>query len=191
MKRFSKKEDNEIIKLYFNRDENAVIETERKYNSFIFSVCFGILQQEQDSEECVNSVYQKMWESIPPERPDDLKAYVARIARTTAIDRYRSNNRIKRAAGVIDSLDDYAESLASDYNIEDEINANDLANTINRFLSGLPERNRVCFVKRYYFNNSFDEIVKQTHMPRSTVHMILERVKKELKEYLSKEGYVL
>lgn len=190
VKRFSVKEDNEIVDLYLNRDENAVTETENKYKNFIFSVCNGILRQKQDSEECVNTVYQKIWESIPPERPDDLKAFIARIARTTAIDCFRSNNRQKRNAGVIDSLDDYADFLAADYSVEDEIDANDLANLLNGFLKGLTDRDRVCFVKRYYFNCSYREIEKQTHIPRSTVYTILEKVKKELKEKLSKEGYL-
>ena len=190
MKRFSAKEDNEIVDLYLNRDENAIIETENKYNSFIFSICNGILRQKQDSEECVNTCYMKIWESIPPEKPSDLKAFIAHIARTTAIDRFRSNNRLKRGAAVIDPLDDYADFLASDYSIEEEIAADDLASFLNDFIGRLPETERICFVKRYYFNCSYREIEKQTHIPRSTVYLTLEKVKKKLKEELSKEGYL-
>ena len=181
--------DCEIVDLYFKRDESAVSETEKKYKSFIYSICNGILRQKQDSEECVNTVYFKIWESIPPEKPDDFKAFIARIARTTATDRFRSNNRLKRA-GVVDSLDDYADFLADDYSIEEEIDANALASLINGFIKGLPETERICFVKRYYFNCSFREIEKQTHIPKSTVYLTLEKVKKELKEKLSKEGYL-
>ena len=190
VKRFSVKEDNEIVDLYLNRNENAILETENKYKSFIFSICNGILRQKQDSEECVNTVYQKLWESIPPEQPDDLKAFIARIARTTAIDFFRSNNRLKRSAGVIDSLDDFADFLADDYSIEEEIYANDLAIFLNDFLRSLSETERICFVKRYYFNCSYREIEKQTHIPKSTIYLTLEKVKKKLKEELSKEGYL-
>ena len=122
MKRSSTMEDNDIVSLYFNRDEKAILETEKKYKNFIFSICNGILRQEQDTDECVNVCYMKIWKSIPPAKPRDLKAFIARIARTTAMDRYRSNNRQKRGASAIDTLDDYAEFLemASDRLKEDE-----------------------------------------------------------------------
>ena len=190
MKRSSTMEDNDIVSLYFNRDEKAILETEKKYKNFIFSICNGILRQEQDTDECVNVCYMKIWKSIPPAKPRDLKAFIARIARTTAMDRYRSNNRQKRGASAIDSLDDYAEFLADDYSVEDEIGANELADFLNDFLRKLPEKSRICFVKRYYFNCSYREIEKQTHIPKSTVCLILENVKKELKEKISKEGYL-
>ncbi len=190
MKQFSAKEDTEIVDLYLCRDENAIIETEKKYKHFIFSVCNGILRQKQDSEECVNTVYLKIWNSIPPEKPRDLRTYIARIARTTAIDRFRSNTRLKRCTGVTDSLDDYADFLTSDYSIEEEIDTNALVNFLNAFLSTLPETERVCFVKRFYFNCSYREIEKQTHIPKSTVYLTLERVKNELKKRLSEEGFL-
>lgn len=191
MKHFSKTDDNNIVVLYLNRDEKAIRETENKYKAFIFSICNGILRQTQDSEECVNTVYKKLWDSIPPEKPKDFKAFIARLARTTAIDYFRTNNRKKRNAGIVDSLDDYADFLASDYSVTDEIYANELAAFLNKFLQRLPKRERVCFVKRYYFNCTVDEIVKQTHIPRSTVYMVLDKIKKEIKEKLLEEGYLL
>ncbi len=190
MKRFTDMDDNEIICLYFNRDEKAVTETENKYGAFIFYVCFGILRQRQDSEECVNTVYKKLWDCIPPEKPDDLKAFIARLARTTAIDQKRTDGRYKRGKGLTDALDDYADILSDGDSVTDEVFANELAAILNEFLRSLPEKERVCFVQRYYFNRTVPEIVRQTHIPRSTVYMILEKVKTELYEKLSKEGYL-
>ena len=186
----SKTDDSDIVDLFFNRDERAIDETAKKYETFIFSVCNGILRQRNDSEECVNAVYEKLWKAIPPKQPNDLKAFIACLSRTTAIDRLRTNNRSKRGANIVDSLDDYADFLATDDSVIDEIYANEFAVFLNDFLKRLPERERVCFVKRYYFNSTVDEIVKQTHIPRSTIYMILDDVKKELKEQLLKGGFL-
>ena len=188
MRRFQETDDAVIVELYHQRDESAITATMKKYSSFIFSVCNCILRQKQDSEECVNTVYKKLWDSIPPAYPSDLKAYVARIARTTAIDRKRENIRAKRNIEVTDSLNDFADILTSDDSVEDAVLANELAGFLNGFLKKLPERDRVCFVNRYYFNHTVDEIVKQTRIPRSTVYTILERVKNELITQLTKEG---
>ena len=183
------KEDIEIVELFLQKDENAISETAKKYAKFIFSICNGILHQRQDTEECVNTVYQKLWESVPKSKPNDLKSYIATVARRAAIDCYRTRNRTKRNVFLV-SLDDYADLLVDDRSVEGEINPDDLAYFLNVFLSGLQEKERVCFVKRYYFNSSVKEIEKQTHIPRSSVYMILEKVKKELKEDLMKEGYL-
>ena len=153
------------------KDENAISETAKKYAKFIFSICNGILHQRQDTEECVNTVYQKLWESVPKSKPNDLKSYIATVARRAAIDCYRTRNRTKRNVFLV-SLDDYADLLVDDRSVEGEINPDDLAYFLNGFLSGLQEKE------------------KQTHIPRSSVYMILEKVKKELKEDLMKEGYL-
>lgn len=182
--------DGEIIAMFENRNEEAIRATENKYKAFIFSVCDGILRQKQDSEECVNTVYKKLWDTIPPEHPDDLKAYIARLSRTTATDVLRTNGRYKRGAGIVDPLDDYADLLVSDRSVIDEVCANELSKLLDGFLGALPEKERVCFVKRYYFGCSVGEIVKQTKIPRTTVYAILEKVKNGLKAKLSEEGYI-
>jgi len=191
MSRSAKAEDGKIIALYFERDESAIAETVKKYEAFIFSVCNGILDQKQDSEECVNTVYKKLWDTIPPEKPDDLKAYIARLSRTAAIDTLRTNRRAKRNAGITDPLDDYADFLTDNYSVTDEVLSKELSGILNGFLKSLPERERVCFVRRYYLGNSVEDIVKQTRISRSTVYTILDEVKKKLKTILSKEGYLL
>ena len=183
-------DDNDIVAMYFERNEDAIRETESKYEPRIFSICNNILRQRQDSEECVNTVYKKLWDSIPPERPGNFKAFIARIARNAATDLFRANGREKRNSGVVDSLDDYADFLEDDYSVEDEVCVNELAKLLNGFIKRLPERERACFMKRYYFNCKVDEIVKQTHIPKRTVYAILEKVKNELKDELSKEGYL-
>lgn len=185
-----KLDDKGIIAMFHKRNEEAIRETEKKYKAFIFSICDGILHQKQDSEECVNTVYKKLWDTIPPECPDDLKAYIARLSRTTATDVLRTNGRYKRGAGMVDPLDDYADFLVSDHSVIDEVCANELAKLLNGFLKDLPDKERVCFVKRYYFGCPVEEIVKQTRIPRSTVYMMLEKVKNELKTKLSEEGYL-
>jgi len=185
-----KTDDEKIVELYLNRDEKAIRETEKKYASFIFAICDGILHRKSDSEECVNSVFLKLWNTIPPQNPKNLKAYVARLARTTATDRYRFEKREKRNVGVVDSLDDYSDFFASEDAAFDDLAATELKNLLNSFLNELSERDRICFLKRYYFCCTVGEIVKQMRISKSTVYLILDDVKKRLKEKMLKEGFL-
>ena len=183
-------DDAGIVGLYLQRDERATRVTEKKYRGFILSICNGILQQKEDSEECLDAVLLKLWNTIPPQIPEDLKAYVARLARTTAIDLLKSGKRKKRDLGTVDPLDDYADFLVSDENGTDGVLPGELTDLINQFLQGLSERDRVCFVKRFYFCYPVDEIARQTHLSKSSVYFILDKAKKQLETILTEKGYL-
>ena len=187
---FHPTDDAGIVRLYLQRDERATRVTEKKYRGFILSICNGILQQKEDSEECLDAVLLKLWNTIPPQIPEDLKAYVARLARTTAIDLLKSGKRKKRDLGTVDPLDDYADFLVSDENGTDGVLPGELTDLINQFLQGLSERDRVCFVKRFYFCCPVDEIARQTHLSKSSVYFILDKAKKQLETILTEKGYL-
>ena len=187
---FHQLDDAGIVRLYLQRDERATRATEKKYRGFIFSICNGILRQREDSEECVDAVLLKLWNTIPPQNPKNLKAYVARLARTTATDLLKTSKRKKRDSGIVDPLDDYADLLVSDDTVADGVSLDELTNLLNEFLQGLSERERVCFVKRYYFCCPVKEIVRQTRLSKSLVYMILDKTKKQLHERLSERGYL-
>ncbi|MBO4563022.1 MAG: sigma-70 family RNA polymerase sigma factor [Clostridia bacterium] len=185
----SPKSDNDIIELFFARDEDALRLTAKRYGRFVYSVCYRILRQRQDSEECRNTTYYKAWDAIPPERPRCYQAFLARIARATAIDRLRERTRQKRSGGFLSSLDDLSDMLADGGSAADEAEAHELASILNGFLSRLDEKKQICFIKRYYFNSPVSAVSREMGVPRSTVYSMLAAVKAELKEHLNKEGY--
>ena len=182
--------DQLIIDLYWDRKEEAISRTAARYGQFIYYVCYNILRQREDSEECQNTTYMKAWNAIPPERPNSLKTFLARIARMTSIDRLREKTRKKRNVVFLESLDDYSEFLADDYSVSDEIEARELACILNEFISGLRDDEQILFVKRYYFNTPVKKISQEMGIPRSTLYSMLDTVKQRLKNLLEKEGYV-
>ncbi len=182
--------DNTIIDLFWERNEAALELTAKHYGRFVFLVCYNILRQKQDSEECQSTTYMKTWDRIPPERPKSLKAFLARVARATSIDHLRGKTRLKRNRGFVESLDDYSEFLSDDCSVSDELEAKELAAILNRFLSSLKDSEQICFVKRYYFNIPVNEISREMRIPRSTVYAMLDSIKTRLKILLKEEGYL-
>ncbi len=182
--------DQLIIDLYWDRKEEAISRTAARYGQFVYSVCYNILRQREDSEECQSTTYMKTWNAIPPERPNSLKTFLARIARMTSIDRLREKTRKKRNAVFLESLDDYSEFLADDYSVSDEIEARELACILNEFISGLRDDEQILFVKRYYFNTPVKKICQETGIPRSTLYAVLDAIKNKLRNLLEKEGYI-
>ena len=81
-------EDQQIIDLYWARDQRAVGETAEKYGGFLYSLAWNLLRVRGDAEECVNDVYLRAWNSLPPERPGYLRAWLGRIALTLSLDRW-------------------------------------------------------------------------------------------------------
>jgi RNA polymerase sigma-70 factor (ECF subfamily) len=182
--------DQLIIDLYWDRKEEAISRTAARYGQFVYSVCYNILRQREDSEECQNTTYMKAWNTIPPERPNSLKTFLARIARMTSIDRLREKTRKKRNVVFLESLDDYSEFLADDYSVSDEIEARELACILNEFISGLRDDEQILFVKRYYFNTPVKKICQEMGIPRSTLYAVLDAIKNKLRNLLEKEGYI-
>ena len=185
-------EDDQIIGLYWERSEAAISETAKKYGRYCRRIAFNILQNDTDSEECVNDAYLRAWNVIPPHRPNSLSAYLGKITRNLSLNRYRHNTAQKRGlwqtSAILDELEDCVPAPGDVEQIVDDIV---LVEVLNRFLAALPEDSRKVFMRRYWYFNSVKEIAKGFGMSESRVKMTLLRARNSLKAQLEKEGITL
>lgn len=185
-------EDKAILDLYFARDELAITETDRKYGGYCYSVANRILYSNEDSEETVSDTYWQAWNSIPPQRPNFLKLFLAKITRNLALNRRQKQTADKRGGGEVDLvLEELAGCIPGTEQIDDQLNAKELGRTIRMFLDTLPERDRAIFLHRYFFVEDADTISARYGMKRTTVNVILSRTRTKLKTFLTQEGYIL
>lgn len=179
-------EDKKIVTLYWERNENAIRESEQKYGKYCYTVAYNILHSREDSDECVNDTWNVAWNAIPPERPAKLQGFLARITRNIAIDRYRYDSAQKRGAELESSIDEYWECIPNgDASIEDEYV---LKQAINGFLASLDIRTRVIFMRRYWYSMSVKDIAEGMRLSESHISVILHRTRSKFKDYLTKEG---
>lgn len=182
-------EDREIVELYWTRNEAAIAETEKKYGRYCHFIARRILETDADAEEIVNDTYLKTWDAIPPSRPSALKAFVGKITRRLALDRYDAQRAQKRGGGEMPAvLEELSECLAD---VEDGREFADrilLRDALNSFLSTLPPATARIFVRRYWYASSITEIARDVGMKESAVAMLLLRTRSKLKNYLTKEG---
>ncbi len=179
-------EDVRIIELYWARSQDAIAQTKTKYGRLIYSICMRILRIAEDAFECENDTYLKAWDSMPPQRPDHLSAYLGRIARNLSLDRYEREHAQKRGGTQIPLiLDELEECIpaAPDGGIPLE-----LRDLLNRFLEGQTERARLLFVRRYWFGDSVKEIAERYELGESLVKMTLLRSRNALRTLLEQEG---
>lgn len=179
--------DNVIIGLYQDRDENAIVQTAKKYGSYCKKIALNILGNDEDAEECVNTAYLKVWERIPPEKPNVFYAFLAKITRNTAIDTYRRNNRQKRGTALI--FEELKECISDKETPERTAENREVLRAVNEFLGRLPKKNRKLFVSRYCCCESIGELAMRFGMTEDNVAVSLHRIRKQLREYLAKEGY--
>ena len=179
--------DLEIIELYFERDEKAIKETDAKYGKLCHSIANNILNNEQDSEECVNDTYIGVWNAIPPTRPNNFMSFVCRIARNLSLKRLEAMARQKRSSATIVSLDELAEVLP-DESIASGVSDGDIAKAISDFLRNEKEDVRNVFMRKYYFFDSIGDIALRFGFTESKVKSMLFHTRNKLKDYLIKEG---
>ncbi|MBE6567495.1 MAG: sigma-70 family RNA polymerase sigma factor [Ruminococcaceae bacterium] len=179
-------EDEKIIILYWERNENAIRESQMKYGKYCYAVAYNILHSHEDSEECVNDTWHSAWKTIPPQRPSKLRAFLARITRNIAIDRYRYASAQKRGAEVESVMDEYWECIPNgDAPIADELV---LKEAINSFLASLDTRTRVIFMRRYWYSMSVKDIADSMRLSQSHISIILHRTRSKFKDYLTEKG---
>lgn len=184
--------DGEIIELYLRRDERAIAATQERFGKYCEKIARNILGNDEDASECVNDVYLKVWEKIPPERPDIFPAYLAAITRNLALSRYRKLTADKRGGGEVAVLLGELSELVSDGNsVEKAFERIELAASINRFLGELSEASRRYFVLRFVCCESVRDIARRFGKSENSVSVSLNRTKKQLKRHLDKEGFDL
>lgn len=182
-------EDEHIIELYFARSEAAIVETSAKYGAFFRGISRNILNSEQDAEECVNDAYLSAWNSIPPKRPDNLRAYIARIVRNLSLNRWNKLNAAKRGGGEVPlALEELEGCIPAADTVQRETDRAELAGVLNSFLRGLGGEKRDVFLKRYWYLVPVKEIAEQYGMSESKVKSMLLRTRGKLREFLEKEG---
>jgi len=182
-------EDLQIVELYWNRDEEAVNETQKKYENYCFSIAYHILQNQEDCKEAVNDTYLAAWNSIPPHHPLNLSTYLGKIARRISLNKWRDKNADKRGGGqLVLSLDELEECIPDQKGISSQLEQQYLSEAINHFLSVLKENERKVFVCRYWYFDSISEIADRFHYSQSKVKMMLKRTRDKLKNYLIEEG---
>ncbi|MBE6946463.1 MAG: sigma-70 family RNA polymerase sigma factor [Ruminococcaceae bacterium] len=183
--------DETIVELYWQRQERAITETQKKYGPYLHQIANNILQNREDSQESVNDTYLAAWNSIPPHRPQILRAYLVKLIRRIAIDCYRKRNRDRRKddqyALSLDELSDCIPSNSTQEALDEKL----LAEAIGQYLRTLPKMSRVAFVGRYYYLDSLREVADYCHMTESKLKSLLFRLRKGLRDYLIKEGYNL
>jgi RNA polymerase sigma-70 factor (ECF subfamily) len=181
--------DARILTLYENRSEAAVSETERVYGAYCMKIAMNILGSREDAEECVNDAFLLAWKSIPPTRPAALSAYLGRLTRNLALNRYKQKHTNKRGKGETALLLSELEDCVSAGNaVEDAMDARELSRAITGFLYTQDEERRAMFVRRYWYADSIADVARRFGAGQSKVKSALARMRKELKDYLEKEG---
>jgi RNA polymerase sigma-70 factor (ECF subfamily) len=180
-------QDDQIVELYRQRDEAAIKETAQKYGGYCYRIAFDILHSEQDAEECVNDVYVRAWESIPPNKPERLSTYLGKLTRNVAINRYVHDHAQKRNAEAAVVFDEVAGLIpdAAEGHMVDEVF---LKECINRFVGSLPQTPRIVFVRRYWYMHNVKTIAASMGLGESNDKIMLLRTRKKLKAFLKKEG---
>lgn len=182
-------EDSQIVDLYWQRREQAVLETDRKYGGYCYSVAYNILTNIEDTQECVNDTYMAAWNTIPPKRPAMLATFLGKITRHLSIDRWRERNAYKRGGGELPlALEELEQCLASPRTVEMEYARIRFAEVFNRFLAALPETERRVFLCRYWYIDPIGKIAETFGFSESKVKSMLHRTRKKLCVVLEQEG---
>lgn len=180
-------EDHEIIRLLWERVEKAVSALSDKYGRLVFQLSRNIVGNDEDAAECTNDTWLGVWDSIPPQKPQVLRAYVCRVGRNLSLKRYRSNTAAKRNTAYDVSIDELAECLA-DSSVEEVWSARELGRAIDRFLDRLDKENRIIFMRRYWFSDSISTIAALMGMSENNISVRLSRIRSRLRDYLKMEG---
>ena len=183
-------EDDQIVALYWQKNADAIAETNGKYGAYCFAIADNILRSKEDAEECVNDTWLHAWNAMPPQRPRRLKLFLAKITRNLSFNRFHAGTAQKRGGGEMELvLDELAECIAAESDVESAYEAKELGQSVNRFIRTLPERHGNVFVRRYFFTESAAVIAKRYGLTENNVMVILSRTRKKLKAHLIKEGY--
>ncbi len=185
-------DDGQIVALYWQRDETAIRETSGKYGGYCYAVANNILQNNEDAEECVNDTWIRAWNAIPPQRPRCLRMFLAKITRNLSFNKFKSRTAAKRGGGEIAVvLEELHECALGRSDVETAYQEKELAQSINRFVRRLTEKDCNVFVRRYFYTEPIAEIAKRYGLTENNVTVILSRTRGKLKKYLQQEGYDL
>lgn len=188
----NKTEDKTIIEMFFSRDEKALRETEQKYGKNLSYLAYHILQNQEDAEEAVSDTYLNAWNSIPPQKPQYLFAYLAKLCRNSAFDKLNRKHAQKRNAEIVALSEEMKTCIPDKLNsIENALSENEIADCINEFLKTLSKENRIIFMRRYWFSESIKEIAVNYNLSESKVKTSLHRTRKKLRDFLERKEFYI
>ena len=183
--------DAQILDLYWERQEQAIYETQKAYGNYCYSIAWNILYSREDSDECVNDTWLRAWNAIPPKRPNRLALFLGTITRNLSLDRWKERHAMKRGKGEMElALDELAECLPDAHNTEAEAEAAELAQRINDFVLSLSPMDRRVFICRYWYLDPISDIAKRFGFSQSKVKMMLHRQRKNLLKRLKREEFL-
>ena len=177
-------DDEKIIELFFARDQQGIQELDLKYGKACHSLSYHIVNDRNDAEECVNEAYFGAWNTIPPENPNSLRSYLLKIVRNISLKLYWKKNAAKRGGQYTIALQEMEACIVDGKTVEDEMDARELARIIEEFLDTLTVENRVIFLHRYWFADSYKDIAALVGLSKKTVSVRLTRIRKKMKQYL-------
>ena len=184
-------EDSQIISLYFKLDEAAISETANKYGAFCHSIALNILSIDADAEECVNNTYFKAWNSIPPQKPDKLGAWLGKVTRNIALDFWKKNHRKKRYSGIEQLLSELEDCVPSPDTVEREIDEHELTEILNTWLVSLSQNDRILFMRRYWYGETVAALAQENGTSPAGMAKRMYKLRQNLKLKLEKEDYSL
>ncbi len=184
--------DEQIIDLYWQREERAIQASQDKYGPYCKAVAGCILWDMRDREECVSDTWQRAWDTMPPQRPSLLRAFFGTITRNLALNRYQYNTAQKRGGGQLtQALEELQECIPAGGSVEQAVEERALTQLLEAFLQGLPQRERIIFLRRYWYLQPVKDIALSLGLGESRVKMTLLRTRTKLRDALQKEGMVL
>lgn len=180
--------DDQIVALYWDRNEDAIRETARKYGAYLGKIAYNILSDVEDSEECVNDTWHRAWDTMPPQRPDCLRSYLGRIVRNLSISRLRQRTAQKRGGGLEVLLSELGDCLPSPRSVEQETEAKELAEVISAWLRTLSIDDRSAFIRRYWYAESVSDLAHAWGCTPNQMTKRLLRLRRALQARLEQEG---
>lgn len=180
-------DDSTILELFWQRSEKAIGSVNEKYGAICRALARNLLRNEQDAEECVNDTYHALWDSIPPQRPEKLMPYIAKITRKLSMKRLTYRNAAKRAAVTV-SFEELDQCIPDGKSVEDALEARELTRILEEFLKTLDPDHRNMFLRRYWYFDPIRDIAVRFGVSEGTVKTRLYRIRKDLKDYLAKEA---
>lgn len=184
-------EDGQIVALYWARDVRAVDESQRKYGVFCTRLSENILSSREDAEECVSDTWLRAWNTIPPQKPESLRAYLGRIVRNLSLDRWRAGRAQKRGAGMEELLGELEECVPASPSAEEAAENREITRCIDQWLAGLDREDRTAFVRRYWYGQQVKELARQTGCTPQKLAQRLYRLRQGLRRALEQEGIVV
>lgn len=177
-------EDEKIIEMFFERSEQAITEVDIKYGKVCHRLSFNILNSWPDAEECVNDAYLGAWNAIPPAKPNPLQAFICKIVRNISLKLYYRKKAAKRNSTYDIAMEELKRQLSSPNTVETEIETRELARIIESFLDTLTVENRVIFMRRYWFSDSYKDIAERVGLTEKNISVRLTRTRRKMKQYL-------